>query len=107
MGLGTAGGRPAPSQIETREQFAAALTALRESAALSVRDLARVTGIPFSTLGGYLSGRHLPPVRVQDQLLQTIRACGVDDAGELEQWRRAYHRVRRPPGPRPVEARSP
>jgi hypothetical protein len=36
---------------------------LRESRGLTVRDVAKLTGLPISTLGGYFAGRHLPPLK--------------------------------------------
>ena len=63
----TGGGRginrervPDPAEIVSRGDLAAALTALRERAGLAVRDLAREIDSPAATVGGYLSGRHLP-----------------------------------------------
>ena len=88
-------GRPAAVDIETGAELAAGLTDLRLRAGLSIRDVARVTGIPSATLGGYFSGRHLPPATQPQQFDQLLDALGVADAAEVSQWREALLRIRR------------
>ena len=85
--------------------LARALTALRENAGLSIRDISRRTSIPSATLGGYYSGRHLPS-RPGETLLPILRACGVPDAA-FEPWLAALARARRAPGPKPQAALQP
>lgn len=92
-----------PTGLSGREDVAAALTALRERAGLSVRDLARRSGVPLATVGGYLSGRHLPQAASRDVLRRLLTACGVS-SDELEQWLDAIARVRRTP---PVRGDAP
>ena len=87
--------------ITTRQDFADALTAVREAAGMTVRQVARATGIHPSTVGGYYSGRHLPPLRPDVGVQALLRACGVGDPGELAAWQRTLARIRRPSGPRP------
>jgi len=89
--------------VETAADFAAALTDLRVRAGMSVRDVSRVSGIPPATLGGYFSGRHLPPVTQPRVLARMLQALGVE-ACEVEHWRDELVRVRRTPGPRPRRA---
>lgn len=92
----------APDTVET---FAQDLTDARREAGLSVRDVARETGIPSATLGGYFAGRHLPPANRPEVLLAVLRACGVP-AAEHPAWRRrlvALHDRRR----RPAVTRTP
>jgi WD40 repeat protein/transcriptional regulator with XRE-family HTH domain len=96
-----------PDAISERQQLADGLNALRERAGLSVRELASAAGVPHSTLGGYLTGRHLPPVSQPDLLPAILRACGVDDPGEVERWVAALGRVRRVPGPRRADTTAP
>ena len=86
--------------VRTRLEFGRELTRIRERAGLTVRDVARVVNIPVSTVGGYFSGTHLPPVKPPDMLVRILRACGVDDPEMLEHWRQALTRTRRAPGPR-------
>ncbi|MFF5181823.1 helix-turn-helix domain-containing protein [Micromonospora sp. NPDC000316] len=93
--------------IATRQQFAEALTQLRERAGLTIRDVAKAAGIPYSTVGGYMSGRHLPPVSDVHALAAILRPCGVAESAEVERWRLALSRVRRLPGPRPAGTPAP
>ena len=88
-----------PSAIQDAAAFAAALTELRSQVALTIREVSRRTGIPSATLGGYFSGRHLPPPTQPAQLAELLQTLGVP-AEEHEAWRMALNRVRRIPGPR-------
>ena len=89
------------------EEFGQALTLVREQAGLSVRAVARISGLPPSTAGDYFSGRHLPPP-TQPRLLATILgACGETDPVRLRDWDQALARVRRRPGPRSPRSRAP
>lgn len=98
---------PDPSAIITRQDFAGQLTLLRERAGLSVRNVADRINVPASTVGGYLSGRHLPPPKPAGPLADILRVCGVDDPDAVDQWMQALRRVRRNPGPRPASAPVP
>lgn len=88
-------GGPDPRAVRTDAQFAAALAGLRLRAGLSIRDVARATGIPSATLGGYFSGRHLPPTTQPQQFEQLLSSLGVTDSADLDAWRDALLRVRR------------
>jgi transcriptional regulator with XRE-family HTH domain len=96
-----------PTLIATRQEFAEALTVLRERAGLTVRDVAKVTGMRPSTLGGYYSGAHLPPMALGDVLNKILEACSVSAPIALEQWQQALIRVRRAPGRQPAAAPVP
>jgi hypothetical protein len=89
-----------PGDVQTRRDVAVALTLLRERQGLSVRDVSKASGVGVSTLGGWFSGRHLPPMSQLDQLDAVLRACSVEDADVREAWREAVARVRRSPRPR-------
>jgi transcriptional regulator with XRE-family HTH domain len=82
-----------PDEIETAAQLASALTFLRARQNLTVRDVARLTGIPASTLGGYFAARNLPPATREDDLDSVLAALEVH-ADEFEAWRRALRRAR-------------
>ena len=82
-------------EIATRAEPARALTALREQAGLTVGDLARQLDLPPATLGGYLGGRHLPGPTQKDRFVGILRACGVDEAGEVAAWRSSSGRPAR------------
>jgi WD40 repeat protein/transcriptional regulator with XRE-family HTH domain len=91
-----------PTRIATRQDFAGQLSAVRQRAGLTVREVARTVGIQHSTAGGYFSGRHLPGLRQTALLAEILRACGVDEAADVARWQEALARVRRTPGPRPA-----
>ncbi|HEX6870491.1 MAG TPA: helix-turn-helix domain-containing protein [Micromonosporaceae bacterium] len=95
---------PSPStpQIRTRLDFATELTAVRERAGLTIRDVAKASGLQASTVGGYFSGRHLPPLKPPDVLANILRACGVSDRATILAWEEALRRIRRSPGRRPA-----
>ncbi len=83
-----------PRLASTAREFADALTEVRLRAGLSIRDVARATGIPSGTLGGYFSGRHLPPATQPHLLGQVLDALRVTDRQEVAQWREALLRAR-------------
>ncbi len=96
-----------PVRITTREDFAYHLTLVRQRAGLTVRDVAKATGVQASTVGGYFGGAHLPPIKPADLLPRILRACGVTNPAQVEQWQAALARVRRAPGKRPSDAPVP
>ncbi|MEV1072717.1 nSTAND1 domain-containing NTPase [Micromonospora parva] len=98
---------PHLADIRTRSEFGRELTRLRQDAGLTVRDVARATGVPASTLGGYFAGTHLPPLKPPELLTRILRACGTTDSPMVEQWHQALARARRAPGPRPMDAPVP
>jgi transcriptional regulator with XRE-family HTH domain len=61
--------------------FAADLESMRRAVGLSLRELARSTGIPRSTLSDALAGRRMPRL---ETVLAIARACGADP----DPWRR-------------------
>ena len=90
---GNGRGRPDPNTIHTQADLSLALTILRKQAGLTVREIAGLVDIPFSTLGGYFSGGHLPRVRDKARIIGIVRACGEADTRELTGWSRALDRV--------------
>ncbi|MBB0992747.1 helix-turn-helix domain-containing protein, partial [Dietzia sp. SLG510A3-40A3] len=76
-------GRSAPSQIQTREELGTALTALRVTAGLSVRDVVRlVPSLTLGTASGWFSGQHVPTRASEATLVELLRLLGVGgDAG--------------------------
>lgn len=95
-----------PAAIDDRTGLARALTTLRERRRLSVRDVARLSGLPLGTVGGYLSGRHLPQpgtLHQFERMLAVLGVAGTDRTG----WLDAVARLRRVPGPRPASAVAP
>lgn len=88
-------GRIDPRQIGTRSEFGLHLTALRERAGLSVRALSRDAGVALGTVGGYLSGKHMPQAGSRDALVRLLTACGVRSEEDLLAWVEAAGRARR------------
>jgi len=82
-------------RIVTRRDFAREITLVREAAGLTVRDIARLVGVPASTVGGYFGGAHLPTLKATTLLDDILRVCGIDDSGKLDRWRRALRLARR------------
>ena len=99
--------RPDPDRVATQQDFGRELTALRKSAGLTVRQVARAAALPVSTTGDYFSGRHLPPDGRAEQLLGILRACGETDPAALARWTSALQRAKRPPGRRAAGADAP
>ena len=80
--------------METRAQLSGALSALRQRSGYSVRELAGRLDIPVSTLGGYLTGRHLPSASQLMTYTALLRECGITDPAEIERWVAALTRAR-------------
>lgn len=89
----TDSGYPDPRRIQTRAEFAEALTALRKRAGHTVRSLAEELDSPRATIGGYLNGRHLPWPQAREQLGRLLTALHVHDAEKRDEWMRALNRV--------------
>src|ERR1700722_5153886 len=96
----SSGGVPEPDQIVTQQDFGQALTLLRNRAGLTVRQVARASALPASTVGDYFSGRHLPATGQAGSLHRILVACGETDPVRLAAWTDALSRVRRQPGRR-------
>lgn len=91
-----------PSDITTQEEFVRELGRLRAAAGLTIRQLAKDVDIPYGTIGGYFTGRHLPTPAQAAQFSLILQACGVRDPDTIQQWLDALLRVRRPLGRRPA-----
>ena len=89
----------APSQVQTREELGAALTALRVRAGLSIRDVVRRAPTPsLGTASGWFSGHHVPTRASEVTLVQMLGLLGENDS--TPEWLAAVERVRSRPGPR-------
>ncbi|MCB0911879.1 MAG: helix-turn-helix domain-containing protein, partial [Propionibacteriaceae bacterium] len=87
--------RPNPQDIRSGPELAAALAGLRALQGRSVRDVAKAADLPSSTLGGYLSGRHLPPLTRPEAFVDLVSALGVPPEAHddwLAALRRAHQR---------------
>lgn len=96
-----------PAVLTTREKFGDELTRLRECAGMSVRDLAGAVSAPLATIGGYLSGRHLPNASQTALLIQILAVVGVTDPDEVQEWLDAAITLRRSPAGKPSLAAIP
>jgi conflict system STAND superfamily ATPase/helix-turn-helix protein len=83
-----------PDRFDDRSEFGAALTAVRERAGLSIRDIAKALRIPPATAGDYCSGRTLPPARMAPVLTDFLYLCDVRETAAVEAWHRALLRLR-------------
>ena len=93
---------PDPGRIASQTDFGRELTLARQQAGLTVRDVAKASGIPVSTVGDYFAGRHLPPARQPELLPAILAACQITEAEQVARWLDALNRVRRAPGRPPA-----
>ena len=93
---------PDPGRIACPQDFGRELTLARQQAGLTIREVARASGIPVSTAGDYFAARHLPPARQPDLLPSILAACRITDVQQVERWQDALNRVRRAPGRPPA-----
>jgi WD40 repeat protein/transcriptional regulator with XRE-family HTH domain len=99
--------QPDPDRAGSQQDFSHELTLARQRAGLTVRQVARASGLPVSTVGDYFAGRHLPPPTRQGPLPRILAALGIDDPAEVSRWLLVLARVRRPPGRRPARSIPP
>ncbi|OYD67303.1 nSTAND1 domain-containing NTPase [Rhodococcus sp. OK302] len=88
------GKRVDPEEIESRGQFAEALTALRKAAGLTVREAVDRSGGLHGTVSGWFSGQHLPTPASTPMFTKLLEACGIDSEEQRQRWLSAVQRVR-------------
>jgi WD40 repeat protein/transcriptional regulator with XRE-family HTH domain len=93
---------PDPGRITSQQDFGRELTLARQQAGLTIREVAKASGIPVSTLGDYFAARHLPPARQPELLPSILAACQITEAEQVDRWLDALNRVRRAPGRPPA-----
>ncbi|WP_157984740.1 nSTAND1 domain-containing NTPase [Lentzea terrae] len=96
-----------PNAVSTKREFGRALTNVRESAGFTVRDLARSVDVPFGTISGWCTGRHLPTLSQKDLFLRLLTTCGVTEEDLVEEWLACWLRLRRPLGHQRLDAPTP
>lgn len=96
-----------PGAIGSREELAAALTALRASAGLSVRDVVDRSGGIHGTITGWFAGQHLPTSARTGMFIAVLDACGVTGESAQAPWLDAVRRVRSRHARRGIAARPP
>ncbi len=75
------------NDIETPDEFARALNALRRASDKSYRRLADECGLGgFNTIAGYCSGRHLPQLAVRAEFAALLTALGVPPGAPQKVW---------------------
>ncbi len=79
-----------------RDDFGRVLNEARQAHNLSVRDAARIAGVPFGTLQGWLSGRHFPVPALRANCLRLLEALELTDAFEPNFWNRDIPAARGP-----------
>src|SRR5215467_10516421 len=93
---------PDPGRINSQQDFGRELTLARQQAGLTIRDVAKASGIPVSTVGDYFAARHLPPARQPELLPSILAACQITKPEQVARWLDALNRVRRAPGRPPA-----
>lgn len=87
-------GTPSPGDVATREDLAAALTALRTAAGMSVREVVAASDGLHGTVAGWFSGQHLPTNASFPMFDAVLAACGVTGEDERARWHDAVARAR-------------
>jgi WD40 repeat protein/transcriptional regulator with XRE-family HTH domain len=100
-------GVPDPGRITSQRDFGRELTLARQQAGLTIREVAKASGIPASTAGDYFAARHLPPARQPELLPSILAACEITDPEQVRRWLDALNRVRRAPGRPPAGGPAP
>src|SRR6476620_10439391 len=98
---------PDPALINSREELATALTALRQAANLSVREVVAASGVPHGTVSGWMSGQHAPVAAYRDRFDAVLTACGVADPVDRRLWWEAAARARQTRSTRGADGRPP
>jgi WD40 repeat protein/transcriptional regulator with XRE-family HTH domain len=98
---------PDPELINSREELATALTALRQAANLSIREVVAASGVPHGTVSGWMSGQHAPVGAYRDRFDAVLAACGVSDPLDRALWWEAAGRARQTRSTRGADGRPP
>lgn len=89
-----------PSDATNRIELGHKLTALREAAGLTVREVVDRSGSLHGTVTGWFAGQHVPTKASRAMFDDVLAVLGVDGDGPREAWWAAVTRARRAPGPR-------
>jgi len=93
--------------VSTVAEFGALLTELRERSRLTVREVARKSGLAVATAGGYFAGTHVPALKlINAEFTQLLHVLGVRGEREVAAWHDVARRLRRA-GRRAGARRSP
>jgi len=95
------------TRVSTVAEFGALLTELRERSRLTVREVARKSGLAVATGGGYFAGTHVPALKLIDaEFTQMLYVLGVREEQDVAAWHDVARRLRRA-GRRAGDRRSP
>jgi WD40 repeat protein/transcriptional regulator with XRE-family HTH domain len=83
-----------PTFIQTRADLGRGLTAVRTRAGLTIRELAHRIDVPSATVGGYLSGRHVPSAAQLPIYTAILAVCGITERDQVAEWVTALGRAR-------------
>ena len=83
-----------PESIETKRDFARALTDQKSVAGHSIREIAGKADVSAATVGGWFSGQHAPQSQMEDALRRVLEVIGVE-APDHGEWLEAAARARR------------
>ena len=67
------------SSTSSRQEFAAVIDSSRRMQHLSIRDMARIAGVPAATAQGWLNGRHFPVPALRPNYLRMVERLGLTD----------------------------
>lgn len=70
----------------SRQEFATTLRDARHRSGLSLRALARKVGLSASTVQGWLEGKHLPTLALQDEFLTLVRTLDLTAKVPEDEW---------------------
>lgn len=100
-------GNVSPESVRSRRELADALSALRVSVGLTVREAADRAGALQGTVAGWFSGQHVPTLANRGMFDDLLAALGVADPAERARWHEAADRARVAPGRRGSATRAP
>ena len=81
-----------PDNLQSMDEFHRALRLLKEVRGLTIREIGDHSGVPPSTISGWLS-RFLPSIDDEHRFEYFLRTCGVVES-DLAQWANALRRAR-------------
>ncbi len=79
---------------EMRREFARELDGARKARGLSIREVARIAGVPAATAQGWLNGRHFPVAALRPQYLKIVDEFGLRDRLPDGLWDQGWSAIR-------------
>jgi hypothetical protein len=72
--------------VRSPADFAQALDRVRRASGLSYRRLEVVTGVRFTTIAGWCTGKHLPQQVATKEFVLPLEGCGITDPAAHRKW---------------------